>query len=70
MNAQPQSELARLESRMDQMRANGLSDFKFYPGAVSEVSPEDFAREANLMLNAVENDEFEDFSFGDSPQMK
>lgn len=70
MNAHVQSEVARFEERMQAMRANGLSDFKFYPGAVSEISPEDFAKEANTLLDAVENDEFEDFAFNDKPEAR
>lgn len=70
MNTSAQSEVARFDERMQRMRANGLSDFKFYPGAVSEASPEDFAREANVLLSAVEAGEFESFKFNDMPTIR
>lgn len=67
MNTSVRSEVARFDERMKQMRAaKGLSDFKFYPGAVSEASPEEFAREANSLLDAIEQGHFEEFVFGDS----
>lgn len=71
MNTSARSEVARFEARMQKMRdEQGLSDFKFYPGAVSEASPEDFAREANLMLDSIEAGEFKTFRFNDSRRSK
>lgn len=54
------------KGRIDVLKANGLKDIKFYPGEVGNALPEDFCAEANRMLEAVERDEGNSFSFGDS----
>lgn len=65
------SEVQRFFSRMSEMRtAKGLSDYKVHTGLVNESAPEDMAREANAMLNAIEQGEFKSFSFSDTPEMK
>lgn len=60
------TELQKLQCRYDAARANGLSDMKFHAGRVSEATPESFAREANLMWDAIEAGKAKPFRFNDS----
>jgi hypothetical protein len=49
------NEMQKLENRVDQLKAVGLVDLKFFIAEVSESTPEDFAREVNEFFNAIEN---------------
>lgn len=67
MTASSKSALLEFSGKMEDMKNRGLSDFKFYPGAVSEASPEDFAKEAIEMLNAINGGNFKPLKFNDAP---
>ena len=61
------SEVTKFSDRVDLLRSQvGLSDLKFYAGEVSESSPETFAHEANLMLDAIESQNCKPLLFNDT----
>lgn len=67
---QAESQVEKFARRMDEMRAQGLSDYKFATGNVAEATPESFAKEANDMLDAIEAGEFQPFKFNDAPELR
>lgn len=60
------SELKRFESRLNVLRADGLSDIKISSGDVVGATVEDIAAEMNRMLDAIESGKFRPLSFDDS----
>lgn len=46
--------LSEFEQRVQVLRARGLVDLKFYAGEVGDSDPESFCKEANSMLQAIE----------------
>lgn len=63
------SNLAKLQARIDAMRAQGLSDIQFSGLAITDCIAEDFAGEALAMLDAIEQGKAKPLRFNDSKQL-
>ncbi len=63
---EPITELQRFQARIDRMRADGLSDIKFSGPVATICTVEEFAKEANAMLDAIEAGRVRPLNFSDS----
>lgn len=61
------TELEKLNQNYEQLRAEcGLMDTRFYIGEISDSTPEQFAKEANLVMEAYMGNNTTVVEFNDS----
>jgi hypothetical protein len=58
-------QLSHLDKSFDALREKGFSDVRFYVGEITDTTAEQFAAEANIILDAVRQGKYKDVSWSD-----